>query len=169
MDLFQAEQMAVQLFKAHGLLKRGWTFEFDSSEKRFGCCFRQQSKITVSKALVELNSEAEVQDVILHEIAHALTPGHKHDDHWKVVCLAIGARPERCYNSQRVVPVPKRWTGRCPKCGNEIQTLYPKRRWHCRDCVYFESKERRVRVEYCCNSDNQFHWKEIVTVKGGKK
>jgi hypothetical protein len=35
-------------------------------------------------------------DVLLHELAHALTPGHGHDDVWKNVAQALGCSGHRC-------------------------------------------------------------------------
>ena len=51
--------------------------------------------------LANLNTIEESKDVVLHEIAHALTgPGHGHDWAWKQKCVLVGARPERCYTSE---------------------------------------------------------------------
>ena len=51
--------------------------------------------------LANLNSIEETKDVVLHEIAHALTGrGHGHDAVWKRMCIKVGARPERCYKSE---------------------------------------------------------------------
>ena len=71
MNLDQAEQLALSLMREHGLLPR-WSFAFDRAERRFGSCNERKRRITLSAAIVRLNSESEVRDTILHEIAHAL-------------------------------------------------------------------------------------------------
>ena len=91
----------------HGLAAQGWSGGLDSAERRFGICRPSQKKITLSRPLVSLNSYEEVLDTILHEIAHALAvmeTGENcgHDERWKAICRRIGARPNRCYDSDEV-------------------------------------------------------------------
>jgi predicted SprT family Zn-dependent metalloprotease len=67
-----------------------------------------------------LNSDAEVLDTLLHEIAHALTPGDGHMARWKAKCVEIGAKPQRCYTEQSVIaparkPAPYEYG--CGACG----------------------------------------------------
>ncbi|MEM9915042.1 MAG: hypothetical protein AAF911_08780, partial [Planctomycetota bacterium] len=84
---------------------------------------------------VTRNDEPEVRDVILHEIAHALTPPPKpraaehrdkapdrfpsphrpHGPAWKATCLRIGANPNRL-NTTAAAPAGK-YQARCPGCG----------------------------------------------------
>lgn len=109
---------ARQLLRQHGL--HDWTFDFDRSVKRFGCCSHRDRKITLSRRLTEANSEAEAHDVILHEIAHALVGyGAGHGPTWKAAARRIGARPERCYSSDNVVPVAK-YVAWCRKCAKVV-------------------------------------------------
>lgn len=91
----------------HGLSQHGWTGRLDNAEGRFGLCRPARKEITISRVLASLNSEDEVLDTILHEIAHALAAletGENcgHDERWKTICRRIGARPERCYDSTEV-------------------------------------------------------------------
>ena len=84
----------------------GWTVELDRSVRRFGVCRHRTKTIGLSRALVELNSYAEVNDTIRHEVAHALAgPEAGHDEKWKRMCNYVGARPVRCYDSAQVVQV----------------------------------------------------------------
>lgn len=119
MKLDDARILAELWMEHHGL--RHWRFEFDRAVRRFGCCYALQRKITLSRTLVELNDEHEVEDVILHEIAHALAPlGEHHGPKWKEIAASIGARPERRYSRERVrVPV---FVAACNGCGREIRT-----------------------------------------------
>ncbi len=106
MNLSEAYTLARSLMNQHGL--RDWRFEFDSSVSRFGACHYRKKKITLSRRLVYDNTEDEVKDTILHEAAHALSwlrhgrKGCGHGTLWKQVCIEIGARPERCYDSTKV-------------------------------------------------------------------
>jgi predicted SprT family Zn-dependent metalloprotease len=75
--------------------------------------------MTLSRMLTLLNDEAEVVDTILHEIAHALTPGDGHGPAWKAACLRIGAKPVRCYTDETVASPPRRvarFALGCPRC-----------------------------------------------------
>lgn len=99
---------------AHGLSPLGWTGSLDSSASRFGLCRPSRKEISLSRTLVSLNSEKEVLDTILHEIAHALAVTETgencgHDERWKAICRRIGARPERCYDASEVTTPDAPW------------------------------------------------------------
>jgi predicted SprT family Zn-dependent metalloprotease len=90
----------------HGL--HNWTFAFDRSRRRFGACIVKRRRLQLSAYLTHLNTLDEVRDTILHEIAHALEPDDGHGARWKARCVAIGARPVRCYTEDQVVSPPRR-------------------------------------------------------------
>lgn len=128
MELRRAERLAREQMVKHGLSPIIWDFQWDNSKKRFGVCkyYRRCSIVTrgiigLSKELVSLNDEATVMDVILHEIAHGLTPGHGHDWVWKNKCIEIGAKPERCYDSNEVDTPQMRYQAECGACGQVYQ------------------------------------------------
>lgn len=119
MELRLAEQLAKQLMTLHRL-PRGWSFAFDRSKVRFGKCDYRRQQISLSRYLVELNSEGEVRDTILHEIAHALAPrGAGHGPAWKSLALSIGCNGQRCYAQEITRPAP-RFKGTCPACKRVI-------------------------------------------------
>jgi hypothetical protein len=72
MNLIKTEKLANELLKKHGLINKGWRFEFDNAPRRFGCCKYRSKRITLSKKLTELNDEENVLDTILHEMAHLI-------------------------------------------------------------------------------------------------
>lgn len=116
-----AFHLANELMTQHGLQE--WTFVWDRAKRRFGQCRYVEKQISLSRPLVALNSETQVRDTILHEIAHALAgAGHGHSKHWKEVAASIGAEPHRCYGPWVKRPRMKRrklkkYRGKCPSCG----------------------------------------------------
>jgi predicted SprT family Zn-dependent metalloprotease len=117
MKLFDAQTLARELMRQHGLT--GWTFQFDNATRRFGQTSCGRKIISLSKPLTELNSEACVKNVILHEIAHALTPGTGHAWRWKLTAQAIGCDGKPRYDGNEVLLPPTRikykWAAICDK------------------------------------------------------
>lgn len=132
-----ARMLALALMAEHGLT--AWMFALNANVRRAGVCFyptrTKPGRIELSVRFIDLNSDEDILDTILHEIAHALT-GRGHDEAWKAKCREIGARPERCYGDE--IDMPKgRWQSQCPTC----QKIYHRHRrprhlvgWHCKSC-----------------------------------
>lgn len=129
MELRTAASWARQEMDKHGLTD--WRFVWDDAQSRFGACHWYRKEISLSKALVKMNSEDEVLDTIRHEVAHAIA-GHEagHDWKWRQACALTGARPERTYSQKKVATPPMKWTGTCPGCGKKIhrRTLFKEAR-----------------------------------------
>jgi len=121
MDTSTARGLAIKLMGDHGLLAKGWAFQFDAARSRFGLCSFNRKVISLSQELVELNTEEEVRKTVLHEIAHALA-GHEagHGEAWRRVAISIGDDGERCYDRASVVTPPKKFKGVCPTCNRTI-------------------------------------------------
>lgn len=104
MNAHEAVTLALDILDTYHLTD--WHVQLDRSVRRFGVCRHRTKTIGLSRALVELNDRAEVEDTIRHEVAHALAgPDAGHDQHWKNMARHTGARPERCYDSAQVVAV----------------------------------------------------------------
>lgn len=102
----EAKTLAMQLLRQWELSHV--QFQWTRGKRQFGAAVFHGKKRTLrlSRPLVELNSEEEVRDVILHEIAHFLA-GHEagHGPLWKRYAVLVGARPERC-NTTAATPEP---------------------------------------------------------------
>jgi predicted SprT family Zn-dependent metalloprotease len=90
--------------------KLGYKFKFDNAKRRFGYCSYTDKEISLSKPLCEynLNNFYQINDTILHEIAHALSykihgrRGSGHCKRWVHVAKSIGCNGKRCYDSSEV-------------------------------------------------------------------
>jgi predicted SprT family Zn-dependent metalloprotease len=120
MKFVEVLRLGNALMREHGLTELGWKFDLDSGKQRIGCCHYSTKTITYSKHFLVDTSMAKIRDVILHEIAHALTPNDKgHGWEWKMKCIEIGARPERLdYESVRSKQASKpNYVIECDACG----------------------------------------------------
>lgn len=86
-----------------------WTGKLDNARRRFGLCRMSKKQISLSRHLCALNSDAEVRDTILHEIAHALAwerhgENCGHDKRWQAICVEVGARPVACFDDEVIQP-----------------------------------------------------------------
>jgi len=136
MNLYLARDLARTLIRQHGLVQ--WSFAYDHARRRFGSCQPTRKVITLSKHLVFLNDEEQVRDTILHEIAHALTPGDGHGRRWRAKCLEVGAKPSRCYTDEDVTSPPRRpaaFQMGCERCGWWVdRRRQTRRRLVCKAC-----------------------------------
>ena len=118
MDLTEAQRLAHTLMARHGL--GDWTFAFDRAKRRFGACRYTTRTISLSRTLTELNESAAVRETLLHEIAHALTPGAGHGPAWHAQCRELGIAAQRCYTAQEVVQPRSPYLLVCDTCGLEV-------------------------------------------------
>ena len=82
-------------------MEKSWKFVWDTKARcRYGQCRYDKKEIGITKSMAIRNTLEETKNTVLHEIAHALAPGHGHNHVWKQKCLLVGAQPERCYNSK---------------------------------------------------------------------
>ena len=155
MNIKDAEVLALLHMDDHGLIEDLWSFEFEDCKTSLGRCHYMEEKITLSKWYVELNEESDVEDTILHEIAHALSfirygaKGRGHGKLWKQVCVEIGATPSRlhkgiveypnnhykyvddciCGVTYKMHRLRKRSKYRCPKCRQPLFNSKEKIAW----------------------------------------
>jgi len=155
MDIQDAEMLAFLHMEEHELYDHYWHFDFQNKKVALGTCSYRDKRISLSKWYVELNEEDEVEDTILHEIAHALSyirhglKGIGHGRIWKSICREIGATPERVHKGNLNHPdnhykyvdtcgcgvtykrhrISKRTKYRCPKCEEPLFNPREKSCW----------------------------------------
>ena len=123
MDIEKAYELTQTLIATaennHGL-KSGLMFRFDRAKRRLGS-YRPKSRcITLSGYITTLNSKSVVEEVIRHEIAHALA--HEHDQHlehgepWKKWAKIMGANPRASCQPADVVTPKAPYAYTCPRC-----------------------------------------------------
>ena len=124
--------LALRLFDELGrevlgesLTARGWTFGFDRARRRLGVCRPRDKRITLSAHLSRTLPEAEVEDTVRHEVAHALdhelNPSRRgrraHDATWRALARRCGAAPERCFTGDVPTDPTAPYAAACPSCG----------------------------------------------------
>ena len=108
----QVNQLAQQLFQQHGLVN--YSFGFDRAIRRAGLCNYSQKRITISRHLVEAGDMHVVEQVLLHEIAHALTgQAAGHGKIWKAKASELGYLHQRIDGTPLAKQVAK-YKGVCP-------------------------------------------------------
>jgi predicted SprT family Zn-dependent metalloprotease len=130
------------LLARHGL--GAWTFAFDQAKRRGGACHFRRREISLAVGFAEAASDAEVEDTILHEIAHALVGRrHHHDAVWQATARQIGCSAQRCHAIEfSAHPL----TARCAKGCFAVGRHRRRRGMRCRRCggaVIYEAAEQR--------------------------
>lgn len=87
----------------YGLFSNGWKWGFNNRSTSAGIThWGKENKITLSNRFIssEKTTIQDIQNTILHEIAHALVgPHNKHNDIWKTKALEIGCNGKVCCNN----------------------------------------------------------------------
>jgi predicted SprT family Zn-dependent metalloprotease len=121
---------AIKLLARHSL--RGWTFAFDAAKRRGGACHFGKRRITMAAGFAVAADEAEIEDTLLHEIAHALVgPRHQHDAVWQAKAREIGCSARRCHAVAFSEPS---LIARCVKGCFAIGRHRSRRNMRCRQC-----------------------------------
>ena len=75
-----------------------WKLELDYAKVRAGACHFTEKKISFSRHFLKNADQLNINDTILHEIAHALVgPKHGHNRVWKNMAKKIGCSAKRCH------------------------------------------------------------------------
>lgn len=86
----EAAQYCRDELNRYGLNDWGVRINPDINQGYVGMCSHKDKVIILNAHHVDTHPTAEVKDTILHEVAHALTPGHGHDKVWGDKAMEIG-------------------------------------------------------------------------------
>ena len=67
-----------------------WRVVLITSKLSLGVCNYRDRTIAISKCGLKLMSQVDLDLVMAHEVAHAVTAGDRHGSTWKRVCIALG-------------------------------------------------------------------------------
>ena len=132
MERGDVARLARGLMAEHGL--SGWTFRLDRARRRAGLCRHDAREISLSVLLTALYDEADVREVVLHEIAHALVGArHGHNAVWRATARRIGSTGRRLVR-EGSPEVEGDWVGRCPAGHRVTRFRRPQRPQACGRC-----------------------------------
>ena len=132
-DLARGAALAHSLLAAHGLAGQ-WRFDWDRATTRFGQCDHRTQRITVSKHLAASAEDTDFEQVLLHEIAHALAGAKEgHGDRWKSIARSIGYTGGRTHHQEPATDRAK-WRGVCPSGHEVIRFRKPGKPTSCSRC-----------------------------------
>jgi predicted SprT family Zn-dependent metalloprotease len=139
--LFRIWSDATALLDKYGLTAKTWKVVYDNTKRRGGECRYLQREIGISIHLFTRWTYEEAMQTVLHEIAHALCPGHGHDKVWKAKAREIGHSGNRHYDAKKQGSYPARkharnWIGTCPNGHKKTRARKPLtgRNYSCGTC-----------------------------------
>lgn len=147
MDVREAAKLATEQIR-HYL--PDWSFRWDNAKTRFGVCDYRRRTIGLSRALTAHADPLDVLDTILHEIAHGLTPGHRHDATWQSKALSIGANGQRC--SKQTKGMSYKYAGWCSVCHKLVTLKHRKSRAMKYQRSYHVDCGMGSRIQYLANA-----------------
>lgn len=110
-----------ELLDDHGL--NHWIIKFDRSKLIYGTTCYENSTITISKPLAEISDDTNILNTLTHEIAHALCPGHEHDETWKKTHQLMGGDGKICCDA-KIPDSFYKWRIVCQKCEQVCNRLH---------------------------------------------
>jgi predicted SprT family Zn-dependent metalloprotease len=115
-------------------LDSSWEFVFDSAKQRAGLCNYSDHKISLSKYIVEYHSIDQSEQVILHEIAHAIAgKSAGHGPNWKNTAKSIGYKAEK-FTGKEIAEQTAKWIGECRNGHRHYRFKSPKAKLSCLYC-----------------------------------
>lgn len=90
MDRMQAHTFCKEKLAEYGLKEWGVRVSSDPNQPFLGLCMYKDKVIILNAHHIDIHPASEVRDTILHEVAHALTPGHGHNDTWATKARELG-------------------------------------------------------------------------------
>ena len=104
-----------------------WKFRWSRGKKTLGHCNLTRGEIRLSAFAHKHLSEEHIYNTLVHEVAHALTPGARHGPTWKSMMRRLGQNPNTTYrmkgmNDEFIAATEKqyKWAIECPTCKTTI-------------------------------------------------
>ena len=126
------------------LSKRGWTFSYSPLPKlQGGWCIYDSKRVLVNELYLIHRPVQEGENIVLHEIAHALAferygeDSIGHGEYWKACCMEVGLDPEKEAEWRiQVDQVPRLGLRAFCSCGYEYWGFErrPRKRYLCIKC-----------------------------------
>jgi len=131
-----AQKYWKQRYKKLGL--KEWSIKKNHTKTSLGICDHGKKTIFISTYFMRGPScnYSRVKDTIIHEIAHALTPGQNHNMIWKKQCIALGGSGK--IRDKMDIP-PRNWAMSCRKC-KWLKEYYRKPRMDGKVCLKCKTK-----------------------------
>lgn len=146
-QLESVRAQAEALIAAH-LPGGGWSFGFDNARTRAGQCDFGRARITLSRHLAVRADGDTVEQVLLHEIAHALTgPRAAHNATWRATARRLGYRGSRLHDGPIAADLAP-WVGRCPAGHEHVRYRRPNRPTSCARCARSYDPANAIRWEH---------------------
>ena len=138
-----AEAMALATMARHIDLSV-WGFRFDNGKRRAGQCNYTERVISISKHLVAHHSLDDVQQVVLHEIAHAMVGKDAgHGPVFKKQAAALGYRG-RNFTGREIAANEAPWVGHCRAGHVHYRYRQPTRPLACGLCGKTFSRDNQI-------------------------
>jgi len=145
-DRFDLVRHLAEGMMAEHLDLRLWSFGFDSAKRRLGVCKYGEHLISLSRYFVELHSLEEIDQVLRHEIAHALCgPRVGHGAKWKKTATALGYNHKKI-SGDEIGNATARLVGTCPNGHTVYRHRKPKSQLSCSRCS--SSFDRRYLISW---------------------
>jgi predicted SprT family Zn-dependent metalloprotease len=103
----------------HEFAPVGWVMAWNNRKSSYGRCCYKIKTIELSRHLIPLCTPEQIRTVIMHEIAHSLTPRAGHGRLWKIQMIRFGLRPDRCAAYDIDHAQYSNWKATCWNCGKE--------------------------------------------------
>lgn len=93
--MFVKEVQKVKSLLGVDLTADGWSLTTNRRKRALGLCYYAKKQVQLSVYFLETADQDHVRETIIHEIAHALTPGAKHGKDWRDIYVYLGGNGKR--------------------------------------------------------------------------
>lgn len=116
--IMRFRQEARETMDGYGLNE--WDLQFDNAVRVLGVCVTATKTLVFSRRFIVTNTEGQMRDTILHEIAHALNFEQNgllcHGSEWRALALEMGCTATEKAHGR---PHPKaKYEATCTECGS---------------------------------------------------